>query len=996
MTPERWQQVKEIFHDALERQPQERAQFLDSACSGNTQLRAEVEALISSHEQSGQFIDAPAYEATAKTLIHDSAAYSPGTHLASYEIVSFISRGGMGEVYLAHDQRLSRKVALKVLPGVLTRDIDRLRRFEQEARSASALNHPNIITIYEIAKVGPTHVIATEFVEGETLRNVIAGSRLELSQALHIAIQIADALTAAHKAGIVHRDIKPENVMLRPDGYVKVLDFGLAKLVEHVPEPVAAEAPTRQVRTGAGVVMGTAGYMSPEQARGKDVDARSDIFSLGAVIYEMVSGKKPFDGETPSDTLAAILRLDPEPLEQLTPDAPPELVRIVDKSLRKDREVRYQVVKDLMLDLKSLKEDLEFESRLERSVAPDFRKDSARREQASTAVNPVVTAPITAEQTLENKIRSRRRLALGAVAVLIVLVAAGFGLYKWLWSNRAVPFEKIKATQLTTSRNIISTAISGDGKYVAYVASDRGQQSLWLRQVTAANDIQVIPPGPAQFWGITFTRDGSEIYYVSRERDNKSALYRMPFLGGTPTKLLKDVDSAVTFSPDGQRIAFLRGAFPTAPESALMIANANGTGERTLATRKLPSRFYPISFAGPSWSPDGNLIAASTATFTGTNDADVYVINVNDGKEQRLTPFSWAYVGRVEWLKDMSGLLMIAGEKRMVGSLGVGQIWHLSYPAGQARKITNDLNNEFRSLSLTHDSRQFVTGSLSDISNIWLISGADFTSAQQIVPVRSRGGLSWTTDGRIVYSTAVSSTQDIWIVDADGNNRKQLTAGNSINSNPSVSPDGRYIAFVSSRDSSTLDLWRMDIDGRNPIRLTNGLIAFSPTWSPDGHWLFFTSGAAARTTIWKISSEGGTPIQVTTVPSYRASISPDGKLIACFHATPETAGSSQPVFKLTLLSIDSGTPVKILDAVAGTTTLDIAGWTPDGKAVTYNVMKNNVSNIWRYPIDGSTPEQVTDFKELIINDYSWSRDGKSLACVRGLLIRDVILFSEAN
>src|SRR5262249_48701909 len=371
MTPERWQQVKAIFNSAINYRPEERAQFISQACSGDDVLRSEVESLVASHEQSGSFIDEPAVKIAAPLLVDENAELKLGQTIGSYQVLSFLRRGGMGEVDLAEDKRLGRKVALKLLPLSFTKDDDRLRRFEQEARAASALNHPNIITIFEIREAGSSHIIATEFVEGETLRTRLNRAGLTISETLDIAIQVADATSAAHKAGIIHRDIKPENIMLRPDGYVKVLDFGLAKLSEQASPAVAAEAPTIQVRTGSGIVIGTAGYMSPEQARGLSVDHRSDIFSLGAVIYEMVARRKPFEGDTPSDTLASILKTEPAPLVRVAPGVPSELVRIVNKSLRKDREERYQVVKDLWLDLKALKQELEFQDQLDASVASE-------------------------------------------------------------------------------------------------------------------------------------------------------------------------------------------------------------------------------------------------------------------------------------------------------------------------------------------------------------------------------------------------------------------------------------------------------------------------------------------------------------------------------------------------------------------------------------------------------------------------------------------------
>src|SRR5687768_13049750 len=427
MTPERWQQVKEIFNSAINYRPEERGLFISQACSGDVALRSEVESLIASHERSGSFIDEPAF-AAAPFLLDENWELKPGQTVGSFEIISFISRGGMGEVYLAEDKRLGRKVALKLLPAAFTKNDDRLRRFEQEARAASALNHPNIITIFEIRQVGSSHVIATEFVEGETLRTRANRAPLSISEALDIATQIADALSAAHKAGIIHRDIKPENIMLRPDGYVKVLDFGLAKLSEGASPAVAAEAPTIQVRTGSGIVIGTAGYMSPEQARGLGVDHRSDIFSLGAVMYEMVARRKPFEGDTPSDTLASILKTEPPPLSRVAPGVPPELVRIVTKSLRKDREERYQVVKDLWLDLKALKQELEFQDKLDRSVSSDADATGVMLPGEPTAT--ITGAQATAGSAISNisesisiEIKRHKVGAALALAAIVLIIA---------------------------------------------------------------------------------------------------------------------------------------------------------------------------------------------------------------------------------------------------------------------------------------------------------------------------------------------------------------------------------------------------------------------------------------------------------------------------------------------------------------------------------------------------------------------------------------------
>jgi serine/threonine-protein kinase len=362
MDPKRWQRIKEVLHSALERLPQERAAFVNYACAGDSSLRSEVEAMLASYEQASGFIESPAFELMAESFCDSQSMV--GSDLGPYRVIGRLGSGGMGEVYLAEDTRLGRKVALKVLLAHFTRDEERVRRFQQEACAASALNHPNIVTIHEIGEVNSRHFIVTEVIEGETLRRPSADAKIEIPEVLDIAIQIASALTAAHAAGIVHRDIKPDNVMIRMDGIVKVLDFGLAKLTELK----AGVSGAALAHTQEGMVMGTAHYMSPEQARGLSVDTRTDIWSLGVVLYEMIGGRVPFEGETSSDVIAAILEREPTSLSRYTPEVPNELEWIVKKALRKELGDRYQTAKELLTDLKSLHHRLEFEKELKRSL----------------------------------------------------------------------------------------------------------------------------------------------------------------------------------------------------------------------------------------------------------------------------------------------------------------------------------------------------------------------------------------------------------------------------------------------------------------------------------------------------------------------------------------------------------------------------------------------------------------------------------------------------
>jgi len=436
MTPARWQQVKEIFNSALQCEPEGRAAFLSQACGKDKALREEVESLISSHEKEGNFIDSPAYEAAANMLGNDHEL-AVGLVVAHYEILSTLGKGGMGEVYLARDTKLDRKVALKFLPGAIAQDRERLRRFQQEARATSALNHPNIFTVFEIGEADGRHYIATEFIDGETLGQRMAVGPLKLGETLNIAEQITSALSAAHRAGIVHRDIKPANIMIREDGLVKVLDFGLAKLTEKKNEAALhTEALTRQqLRTMPGMVMGTPRYMSPEQAKGERVDGRTDIFSLGVLIYEMLAGKPPFAGGNAIETLGSILNKDPVPLSRQTPEVPHEIERIVNKALRKDREERYQTAKDLLIDLKDVRRDLEFQNKLERTPA-------TVREEAKTQIVNTTTVDI-ASPTSSSRARWYRRWPV--MAALGVLLLGSIGLGGYFWRQRTGPSNEIRS-----------------------------------------------------------------------------------------------------------------------------------------------------------------------------------------------------------------------------------------------------------------------------------------------------------------------------------------------------------------------------------------------------------------------------------------------------------------------------------------------------------------------------------------------------------------------
>lgn len=924
----------------------------------------------------------------------------PGAKLGRYEIRSQLGAGGMGEVYLAHDVKLGRLVALKILPADVAVDVDRMNRFVQEARSVSSLNHPNILTIHEFDEADSVHFMAMEFVDGATLRESILDRSLGIGEVIEVAIQIAGALAAAHAAGIIHRDIKPENIMLRRDGLVKVLDFGLAKPTEQ--KTSGSEDATRAlVNTNTGIVMGTVAYMSPEQARGLAADARTDIWSLGVVIQELLTGRKPFSGPTTSDVLVAVLEREPEPLVHVAPLTPPELQRIVTKALRKKREERYQTIKDLQLDLKSLKQELEA-GRLS-GVAGTAGGTESRRDVASQSA-------ILESTVIEERAGGARDVAVTAkpkrsskpplIAALVIVTVSGIGLafflragiYRWFSASQAAgAFQAPAISQLTSFRNLSQAAISPDGKYIAYALRDNEKSSLWLRQSSAANDLQVVPPAMVTYEGITFSRDATRLYYATRDRDGASALYQVQVLGGTPQKLLSGVDGPVTFSPDGRRIAFVRGKYPSADQSALMIAEANGREEKTLATRRSPQFFYPVAQdAGPSWSPDGQLIACAVADISSGRDGKVYTFRVRDGLETQIKTRSFAEISRVEWLADMSGLVMIATEQFKASF--PGQVWFVSYPDGATRRITNDFAN-YGSLSMTADNSKLVTISLSDLYNVWVAPDGDSARAMQLTPSSRQGGLSWTPDGRIAYTTYMAGLRDIWLMNADGSNRKQLTNNAEENFEVSVSPDGGHVAFLSTR-AGRGDLWRIDIDGGNPRQLTQGLLMWQPSWSPDGQWIFFVTYPDWK--IWKVAVNGGPLTQVTDHPSYRPVVSPDGQSLACYYSDSSAAQSSDTVYNLAMLPVAGGAPVKTFPIRSESPSFSVLQWSADGRAIFYTATTNNVSNIWSQPVAGGPPEQVTHFKDASISAFAWSHDGRWLASSRGEAISDAVLISQTK
>ncbi len=932
---------------------------------------------------------------------------SAGKRLGRYEIRSLLGAGGMGEVYLAQDIQLRRAVALKLLPAKFTRDEERLSRFRQEAFAASALNHPNILTIYEIGLEADTHFIATEFIDGVSLRELIAKQPLSIGQVLDICGQIASALASAHAAGIVHRDIKPENVMVRRDGYVKVLDFGLAKLTEYQGLHSDPEAATIQaVKTDPGKVMGTANYMSPEQARGLEVDERTDIWSLGVLLYELAAGRVPFEGQTGSDVLVSILSNEPVPLQRYSPDIPAELQRIVRKALRKDAEERYQLVKELALDLKTLRRELDFNAELEISQQPSTPMRTSGIGAPRSGVKDADVASRTAEiasakstssaEYLVTEIRSHPGIlallvgVIGAVALAIVLIVSYTRSTTETSTNRTSDLTRsMKVARLTSTGTANQAAISPDGKYLVHVASENGQQSLRVRQVSSNSEVQIVPPSDVQYAGLTFSRDGDFINYVAVEKNSSTSnLYQIPGLGGNPRRLISNVGSTVTFSPDGLQLAFIRNS-PNTGEDVLMIAGANGGGERKLAVRKLPNLFRSVA-----WSPDGKIIACGAGSFVPSYNTYIVEVAVESGREKQIGTQTWMFMGQLAWAADGRALVLGASEKE-AGSFEAQQIWYVSYPEGEARRVTNDLNN-YTGVSLTTDSNRLVTVQSETSASIWLAPNGEANRATRITSgvgrIDGRDGLAWTPDGKIVYASNASGNLDLWTMSADGNNQRQVTENSRIDNHPAVSPDGRYIVFTSDR-AGTPNIWRTDIDGSNARQLTSGSGEANSQCSPDGQWVVYTLLGAGKPTLWRVSIAGGTSQQLTDKYTAAAVFSPDGKSLACLYREEQ---ANSPL-KLAILPLAGGQPTRVFDGPVFTEEISRVPsprWTADSRALTYVVTDAGVSNIWLQPINGDASRQLTTFKSDRIFSFEWSHDGKQLLVARGMVASDVVLISN--
>jgi len=874
-----------------------------------------------------------------------------GTLVSHYRVLSRLGSGGMGVVYAAEDLTLSRQVALKFLFETMESNPQSLERLRREARSASALNHESICTIYEIGEHEGQHFISMELLDGTPLDARLRSGALPLPELLDIAIQVADALDAAHQRGIVHRDIKPANIFLTRRGRVKVLDFGLATVVvdRAAAQTVGTTAAPDPRLTSPGTAIGTVAYMSPEQARGEELDPRSDLFSFGTVLYEMATGALPFFGRTSAIIFAAILERTQKPASSLNAAVPARLEEIIDKSLEKDRDLRYQSAAELRGDLKRMKRDSE----------------SGRTPAALRTGEFVAAADAPA--------RKAKLWPVAAIAAVLILAAA---LAAYFYSSRkptvVLTPQSLSIARLTDNGHVHDATISPDGKWLALMRHDAHAAALWVKQVATGAETRLVAPQEGDFADLAFSPDGNYLYYAFRpEGKPQAAVYVVPSLGGTPRLLISNTVTGVAFSPDAQQVAFMR---EVAGRIRVLTADPNDNGEKVIGE-------YPHLYkVAPSWSADGKTLLLTTDLFSEKGLGALLLQPVAGGKAQEIALHG--QVPAAQFLPDGSGMVWL---EKSPETQGHSQIYFRADSSSPPVRLTNDLNDYGDAVSVTHDGKGIVAVQTETTTTVYVADVSGLSGFDKLAALTNasseRSVTDWTVDGKIVVQDASGRLS---LLNPDGSGDTRLPTQDH-GFTASVCGDGKSFLYSRLTHNNALHIALASIGGGRETELTSGRMDYLPVCSPDGAWAVYLSHDSGAWQLMRVSTSGGKSILIGENGPWYPSISGDGKYIGC------RAGNDEDHPKYVVFNADGGPPAKEFNVPPDARIFRLA---PDGAGFYYTQRDGDVDNLWYQGMSGGPPRQVTHFTGDHIYAFAFSRDGKRVAFTRGNEKQDAVMLSN--